>query len=53
ADGEVNVTDVTALVDIILGNTTDYDRTVADVNGDNEVNVTDVTTLVSIILATE
>lgn len=49
-DGEVNVTDVTALVNIILGSTTDYDTAIADVNGDGEVNVTDVTALVNIIL---
>ena len=47
-DGEVNVTDVTALVSMILGNTPKNDA--ADVNGDGEVNVTDVTALVSIIL---
>ena len=49
-NGEVNVTDVTALVNIILGSTTDYDMLNVDVNGDGEVNVTDVTALVNIIL---
>ena len=47
-DGEVNVTDVTALVSMILGNTPKNNA--ANVNGDSEVNVTDVTALVSIIL---
>ena len=47
-DGEVNVSDVTMLVRIILGNTPMIDA--ADVNGDGEVNVSDVTALVSIIL---
>ena len=47
-DGEVNVSDVTMLVSIILGNTPMIDA--ADVNGDGEVNVSDVTALVSIIL---
>ena len=48
ADGEVNVSDVTALVSMILGNSTV--NAAADVNGDKEVNVSDVTALVSIIL---
>ncbi|MBO7467147.1 MAG: BspA family leucine-rich repeat surface protein, partial [Bacteroidaceae bacterium] len=47
-DGEVNVSDVTMLVSMILGNTTM--NTAADVNTDGEVNVSDVTALVSIIL---
>lgn len=47
-DGAVNVSDVTMLVSMILGNSSQSD--VADVNGDNEVNVSDVTALVSIIL---
>ncbi|MBR5963075.1 MAG: InlB B-repeat-containing protein [Bacteroidaceae bacterium] len=49
-DGVVNVTDVTALVNIILGNNTDYNTLNADVNLDGVVNVTDVTALVNIIL---
>ncbi|MBO4589414.1 MAG: BspA family leucine-rich repeat surface protein [Bacteroidaceae bacterium] len=47
-DGAVNVTDVTMLVSIILGNTPSI--AAADVNDDTQVNVTDVTALVSIIL---
>ena len=47
-DGEVNVSDVTALVSMILGNTAQNEM--ADVNEDHEVNVSDVTALVSIIL---
>ena len=47
-DGEVNVSDVTMLVSMILGNTPQANT--ADVNGDGEVNVSDVTALVSIIL---
>ena len=49
-DGVVNVTDVTALVNIILGNNTNYKTLNADVNLDGVVNVTDVTALVNIIL---
>ena len=47
-DGEVNVSDVTMLVSMILGNTAP--NAAANVNGDTDVNVSDVTALVSIIL---
>jgi len=56
-DGLVNVSDVTALVSIILDDDmvppfiwTEYDHDAADVNGDGIVNITDVTVLVGIIL---
>ena len=48
-DGKVNVSDVTALVNMILG-VIPKDMTRADVNGDCKVNVSDVTTLINIIL---
>ena len=48
-DGKVNVTDVTALVNMILG-VIPKDENSADVNGDGKMNVSDVTALVSIIL---
>lgn len=48
-DGEVNVGDVTALINAILGDTT-YEQKVCDINCDGEVNVTDVTTLINTIL---
>ena len=46
----MTIADVTALVNIILGKTTTYDATVADVNGDHSVTIADVTALVNIIL---
>ncbi len=50
-DGEVNVADVTTLVDYILGkNPTNCYESACDINGDNEINVSDVTSLVDIIL---
>ena len=49
ADGVVNVSDVTALVNRILGDPT-YSDTVCDINGDGVVNVSDVTALVNLIL---
>lgn len=50
-DGEVNVADFNALIDIILGGQTD-DTTAqrADVNQDKEVNVADANALIDIIL---
>ncbi|MBQ6749354.1 MAG: hypothetical protein IJR02_01130, partial [Bacteroidaceae bacterium] len=44
-----NISDVTALVNIILGKGTDENGT-ADVNNDGSVNISDVTALVNIIL---
>ena len=47
-DKVVNISDVTALVNIILGK--DSKSTISDVDGDGYVNISDVTTLVNIIL---
>lgn len=49
ADGRVNVSDVTVLINMILG-ITPMDQERADVNGDGRVNVSDVTALINIIL---
>lgn len=49
-DGSISIADVTALVNIVLGRTAEYDETVADVNGDGSVSVADVTALVNQIL---
>lgn len=49
-DGIVNVTDVTALINTILG-TADYSEALCDLNDDGIVNVTDVTTLINHILS--
>ena len=48
-DGKVNVSDVTMLVNMILG-ITPVDAARADINGDTKVNVSDVTSLINIIL---
>ncbi len=51
-DREVNVADVTTLVDYILGkNPTNCNESACDINGDKEINVSDVTSLVDIILS--
>ena len=47
-DGEVNIADINAVIDIILTSGTNAR---ADVNGDSEVNIADVNTLIDIILA--
>ncbi len=49
-DGFVSITDVTIMVDIILGNIESYDLYAADINDDGTVSVTDVTLLVNMIL---
>lgn len=49
ADGEINVSDVTALINKIL-DASDYSNEVCDINGDGEINVSDVTALINMIL---
>lgn len=48
-DGRVNVSDVSTLINMILG-IEPMDQEAADVNGDGRVNVSDVTALINIIL---
>ena len=48
-DGKINVSDVSALINIIL-DFTPKDPERADINGDGRVNVSDVTALINIIL---
>ena len=48
-DGTVDVSDVTALINKILG-TSNYTDEVCDINGDGEINVSDVTQLINQIL---
>ncbi len=48
-DGRVNVSDVTELVNMILG-VVEMEPLLGDVNGDGKVNVSDVTALINIIL---
>ena len=49
-DGSVNISDVTTLVNIILGKTDASVVGMADVNEDNDLNISDVTALVNAIL---
>jgi hypothetical protein len=48
-DGKVNVTDVTTLVNMILG-VIPKDMSRGNINGDDKLNVSDVTALINIIL---
>ncbi len=50
SDGGITIADVTALVNIILGKSSNYNEAVADVNGDEHITIADVTALVNIIL---
>ena len=47
-DGEVDVTDVVELIDMVLTSSNDP---IGDINGDGEVDVTDVVELIDIVLA--
>ena len=50
-DGEVNVNDVTVLINYILGkNPSPFNMAAANVNGDEGINVMDVTALINLIL---
>ena len=50
-DGEVNIADVTSIIDYLLGSPSESFNIVnADVNGDDEVNIADVTALIDILL---
>ena len=47
-DGDVNVMDITALIDVIMNDITDNPR--ADVNEDGHIDVMDITALIDIIM---
>ncbi len=50
-DREVNIADINAVIDIILGSdVSDYVRSRADVNSDGEVNIADINVIIDIIL---
>ena len=46
-DGEVNIADVNAVIDVILGGGS---NTAADVNNDGEINIADINVVIDIIL---
>ena len=51
-NGHVTITDVTALIDLLLsGNTSLADHPGADVDNNGQININDVTVLIDILLA--
>ena len=52
ADGEVNIADVNALIDIVLNGGSDDDdqKSRADVNADGEINIADINAVIDLIL---
>ncbi len=51
-DGEVNISDVTALIDYLLsGNAEGLNLQAADVDGDTDINISDVTALIDKLLS--
>ena len=51
-DGEVNISDVTTLIDYLLAmQPGDLFDAAADVNGDGEINITDVTAIIDLLLS--
>ena len=51
-DGNVNITDVTSLIDHLLGTDSGLCTVCADVDGDGIINITDVTALIDLLLNT-
>ena len=50
-DGEVNVSDVVALANFAMGETTEgFNKEAADLNNDGEVNVSDVVALANQVM---
>jgi hypothetical protein len=49
-DHAVNIADVTALIDLLLGSSLNACSICADVNGDQSVNIADVTALIDLLL---
>ena len=50
-DGNVNIADMTRLIDFLLGDTTSpFNTTAADIDSNGDINVADVTALIDLIL---
>ena len=52
-NGEVDINDVTLLIDVVLGKNVEYDATAADCNieeGDGSIDINDVTALIGRVL---
>ena len=49
-DGRVTISDVTAMIDLLLSNNPSYIESQVDVNGDGSFNITDVSVLIDMLL---
>ena len=50
-DGEINISDINSLIDILLGGFANYDtRQRCDVNADHEINISDISALINYML---
>ena len=49
-DGKVSISDVTALINYLLGGTEGVNLDAADVNGNGDVNIADLTAIISLLL---
>ena len=47
----MNIADVTALIDYLLGSASNVNELAADVNGDKAINIADVTALIDMLLS--
>ena len=55
-NGEVDINDVTLLIDVVLGKNVDYDANAADCNienGDGSIDINDVTALINRVLTSD
>ena len=50
-DGHVNITDVSMLINYLLGNESGIDLNAADMNDDDNINITDVTMLINYVMS--
>ena len=50
-DGEVNITDVTVLINYVMSETGEINMQNADMNGDDVINITDVTMLINCVMS--
>ena len=50
-DGEVDINDVTALIDFVLGRTVSpFNRDAGDLNGDDDIDINDISALIDLLL---
>ena len=50
-DGLVNITDVSMLINYLLGSENGIDLNAADMNDDDNINITDVTMLINYVMS--